>query len=80
MESVVFALLRRLRTFSPYFSTMYDFVNYFYYICIPSCSPCKGNTLIIRLLPLHGGWRCGVVMFTLGAALGYVIIGFSARL
>ena len=61
-------------------SSQYDFVDYFYYICIPSCSPCKGNTLIIRLLPLQGEWRCGVVMFTQGAALGYVIIGLSARL
>ena len=38
------------------------------------------NTLILRLLPLQGEWRCGVVMFTQGAALGYVIIGLSARL
>ena len=43
-------------------------------------APCKGNTLIIRLLPLQGGWRCGVVMFTQGVALGYVIVGLSARL
>ena len=47
---------------------------------IISNAPCKGNTLIIRLLPLQGGWRCGDIMLTQGAALGYVIIGLSARL
>ena len=24
-----------------------------------ACQSKKGNTLIIRLLPLQGGWRCG---------------------
>ena len=36
-------------------------------------APCKGNTLIIRLLPLQGVglvWR----IFTQGAALGYVLL------
>ena len=36
-------------------------------------APCKGNTLIIRLLPLQGAG--GVwVPFTQGAALGYVLL------
>ena len=30
-----------------------------YFVHIPSSAPCKDNTLIIRLLPLQGGWRCG---------------------
>ena len=36
-------------------------------------APCKGNSLIIRLLPLQGVglvWR----IFTQGAALGYVLL------
>ena len=38
-----------------------------------SSAPCKGNTLIIRLLPLQGAG--GVwVPFTQGAALGYVLL------
>ena len=38
-----------------------------------SSAPCKGNTLIIRLLPLQGVG--GVwVPFTQGAALGYVLL------
>ena len=38
-----------------------------------SSAPCKGNTLIIRLLPLQGVG--GVwVPFTQGAALGYVLM------
>ena len=45
-----------------------------------ACQSKKGNTLIIRLLPLQGEWRCGVVMFTQGVALGYVIVGLSARI
>ena len=56
------------------------FANKRNFVYIPSCAPCKGNTLIIRLLPLQGECRCGVVMFTQGSALGYVIIGRSARL
>ncbi len=32
------------------------------------------------LLPLQGVWGCGDIMFTQGAALGYVIVGLSARL
>jgi len=43
-------------------------------------APCKGNTLIIRLLPLQGELRFWGIMFTQGAALGYVIVGLSARL
>ena len=36
-------------------------------------APCKGNTLIIRLLPLQGVWFvCGLL--TQGAALGYVVL------
>ena len=40
---------------------------------ILSSAPCKGNTLIIRLLPLQG---VGGVWapFTQGAALGYVLL------
>ena len=36
-------------------------------------APCKGNSLIIRLLPLQGVglvWR----IFTQGVALGYVLL------
>ena len=46
---------------------------------ILSSVPCKGNTLIIRLLPLQGVdlvWG----MFTQGAALSYVIVELSARI
>ncbi len=43
-------------------------------VYIMNNAPCKGNTLIIKLLPLLG------IMFTQGAALGYVIVGLSARL
>ena len=42
-----------------------------------SNAPCKGNTLIIRLLPLQGVRRCGDIIFTQGAALGYVLLGFQ---
>ena len=36
-------------------------------------APCKGNSLIIRLLPLQGVWFvCGLL--TQGAALGYVVL------
>ena len=36
-------------------------------------APCKGNSLIIRLLPLQGvGFVCGLL--TQGAALGYVVL------
>ena len=42
-------------------------------VYIMNNAPCKGNTLIIRLLPLQGVG--GVwVPFTLGAALGYVLL------
>ena len=42
-------------------------------------APCKGNTLIIRLLPLQGVWFvCGLL--TQGAALGYVLLGFQPAL
>ena len=42
-------------------------------VYIMNNAPCKGNTLIIRLLPLQGVW--GVwVPFTQGAALGYVLL------
>ena len=40
---------------------------------ILSSAPCKGNSLIIRLLPLQGVglvWR----IFTQGVALGYVLL------
>ena len=49
-------------------------------VYIMSNAPCKGNTIIIRLLPLQGVWGCRDIMFTQGVALGYVIIGLSARL
>ena len=48
-------------------------------VYIMNNAPCKGNSLIIRLLPLQGVglvWR----IFTQGVALGYVIIGLSARI
>ena len=36
-------------------------------------APCKGNSLIIRLLPLQGVWLvCGLL--AQGAALGYVVL------
>ena len=39
-------------------------------------APCKGNSLIIRLLPLQGvGLVLGI--FTQGAALGYVVLPFQ---
>ena len=42
-------------------------------VYIMSNAPCKGNTLIIKLLPLQGVWlMCG--MFTQGVALGYVVL------
>ena len=42
-------------------------------VYIMNNAPCKGNTLIIRLLPLQGVG--GVwVPFTQGAALGYVLL------
>ena len=47
-------------------------------VYIMSNAPCKGNTLIIRLLPLQGVRRCGDIIFTQGAALGYVLLGFLA--
>ena len=38
-----------------------------------ACQSKKGNTLIIRLLPLQGvGFVCGLL--TQGAALGYVVL------
>ena len=43
-------------------------------------APCKGNTLIIRLLPLQGEGGMWGIQFTQGAALGYAIVGLSARL
>ena len=45
-----------------------------------ACQSKKGNTLIIRLLPLQGRMEMWGYKFTQGAALGYVIIGLSARL
>ena len=42
-----------------------------------ACQSKKGNTLIIRLLPFQGGWRCGDIMLTQGDALGYVLLGFQ---
>ena len=47
-------------------------------VYIMSNAPCKGNTLIIRLLPLQGVRRCGDIIFTQGAALDYVLLGFLA--
>ena len=44
-----------------------------YFVFIMNNAPCKGNTLIIRLLPLQGVglvWR----IFTQGVALGYVLL------
>jgi hypothetical protein len=44
-----------------------------YFVFIMNNAPCKGNTLIIRLLPLQGvGLVLGI--FTQGAALGYVLL------
>ena len=38
-----------------------------------ACQSKKGNTIIIRLLPLQGVWFvCGLL--TQGAALGYVVL------
>ena len=42
-------------------------------VYIMNNAPCKGNSLIIRLLPLQGVglvWR----IFTQGVALGYVLL------
>ena len=42
-------------------------------VYIMNNAPCKGNSLIIRLLPLQGvGLVLGI--FTQGAALGYVLL------
>ena len=58
-------------------------------VYIMNNAPCKGNTLIIKLLPFllwqaakpsPGRMEMLGIMFTQGAALGYVIVGLSARL
>ena len=39
-----------------------------------ACQSKKGNTLIIRLLPLQGVGACGFLLPRQGAALGYVLL------
>ena len=44
-----------------------------------ACQSKKGNTLIIRLLPFQGGWRCGDIMLTQGDALPFIHIFCSLK-
>ena len=41
-------------------------------------APCKGKSLIIKVLPLQGALLI-IYKNTQGVALGYVIVGLSAR-
>ena len=43
-------------------------------------TPCKGKSLIIKLLPLQGALFNIYTLNTQGAALGYVVVVLSARI